>query len=462
MAHFLKDTTKHDLHYLQDLSDELTNYFAQIIISIYDGVTRNIGQKPEPLPSDLKKGIFSRFAKLGLKLRGIIGRSIKQKPNKPFVVKGLNLYKKGKPLTNAQWNSFNRQVLNHLRPQIDGVAEEMAVKGVLLSMASSEAERQQKNIEDYGKKSYKQVENEYFGGAIPDTIRSANQRFNMSPNIKKNIALNYNRVADYVTNVNDEIRTSIKQQVIAAHRTNKSASELASDLYWQKVDKPEMKQYTAEINSRNWLRVAHTELAMAHESGKLAQYEDQAERSIDNPDAAIYFAFTGAAICDWCNPRLGTIVRLIPVDKVAGNIDSLKALGIDDSMTDIAIWEGKVNVGRKKANWWICCPSHPYCSCSFTRIDPANQEWDKKTKRIKYKHGKEFEKYIPDWFVKEKETLQASIQKKQDLAAKKREENYYKTAEEVIKEGAAERKAREKRQAAAQAEWEALPEEQRR
>jgi hypothetical protein len=296
MSHFLKDTTPHDLKYIQDISDELTTYMSMLIINVYDGVTRNIGQKPQPLPTDLKKGFFSRFKKLGLALKGIVGRSIRQRPSKPFVVKDMNLYKKGKPLTNLQWQKFNDQVLQYLRPYIDGITEEIAVKGVLLSMASNEAERQAKKIEEYGKKSYKQVENEYFGGVVPDTISGANQRFNLKPEVKKTVALSYNRVADYVTNVNDELRTSIKQQVIAAHRKGDTASQLASDLYWQKVDKPEMKKYTAEINARDWRRVAHTELAYVHEEGKLAQYEDQAKESLDVPDKAVYFVFNGSGL----------------------------------------------------------------------------------------------------------------------------------------------------------------------
>jgi hypothetical protein len=453
MPHFLKDITPSDLKYLQDLSDELTNYLSTIIISIYDGVTRNIGQKPEPLPKDLKKALLPRFAKLGLKLKGIIGRSIKQKPDKPFVIRNLNLYKKGKPLTNRQWEEFNKQVLEFLRPHIDGIAEEMAVKGVLLSMASNEAERQKKNPEDYGKKSYKQVENTYFGGAIPDTIRGTNARFNLSKNVKKSLALSYNHVADYVTNVNDELRTSIKQQVIAAHRTGKSARELASDLYWQKVDKPEMKKYTAEINARDWRRLAFQELAMIHESGKLAQYEDQAERSVDNPDEALYFVFIGAGICKWCDPRLGTVVRLVPMELVKNEADdSLLSFGLKDSYTNIAIWNGKNNIGYKQAQWRICTPAHVNCSCTFARIDPVTQEWDKKTKRIKYKHGQKFEKYLPDWFVKERETMQAEIQRKEDLAAKKREENYYKTYEQVVAEQAKITKKRKKEQARLQKE----------
>ncbi len=372
MADFLKDTTKHDLHYIQDLADELTNYLSTAIISIYDGVTRNIGQKPQPLPKDLKKGFFSRFKKLGLKLKGIVGRSIQQKPTEPFVVKGLNLYKKGKPLTNQQWENFNNQILDYLRPFIDGVSEEIAVKGVLLSMASNEAERQGKTLDEYGKKSYKQVENEYFSGAVPDTINSANSRFNLSPDVKKSTALSYNRVADYVTNVNDELRTSIKQQVIAAHRRGDSPAQLASDLYWQKVDKPELKKYTAEINARSWMRVAHTELAMVHEEGKLAQYENQAKESIDDSNKAVYFVFNGSGICKFCAKHQGTIVRLIPVDQVTGGTDSLSVMGIKDKITDVAIWNGKSNVGRSQKNWWVATPTHPWPFSDDTEVLTSN------------------------------------------------------------------------------------------
>lgn len=461
MAHFLAldDKKKHSLKYLQDLSEELTNYLARSIFSIYDGVTRNIGQNPNLIikGSSLQKGFLSRFKKLGFKLRGIVGRSIKQKPDAPFIVRGLSLYKKGKPMTTRQWQKFNDQIVSYMRPYIDGLAEEMVVKATLLSMASNEAERQNKKMEEYGNRSYKQVENEYFGGAIPDTIRGAEQRFPLSKNVKQAIGLNYNRVADYITNVQDDLRTSIKQQVLTAHRQKKTAMELASDLYWQKVDVPEMKKYTAEITAKDWRRIAVTELAMVHEDEKLAQYEARAEASMFDSNYAAYFVFTGSGICDFCSKHQGKIVRLVPIDQVKGNSDSLKSMGINDSITDTAIWVSKNNVGRKKANWWLCTPSHPYCADSFVTIDPEKQGWDPKEKRVRYKGGDRFKQYLPEWFTKENDTLQAEIQKQEDLEAKKRVETYYKTQDDIIKEEAEKAKQRVIDQEKARLEYEALP-----
>jgi hypothetical protein len=68
-------------------------------------------------------------------------------------------------------------------------------------------------------------------------------------------------------------------------------------------------------------------------------------------------------------------------------------MGIEDPYTDVAIWVGKNNVGRKKADFLICCPAHPHNRASFSPIDLDTQEYDPKLKRVVDKTPKELEKY---------------------------------------------------------------------
>lgn len=419
---------EHDLKYIQDLTGEFYYYVAQLIVRVYMGVCRNIGvANPDTLaahpPTQLAKGYLGGLAQLGSRLKRIVGRRLN--PNADFVLRGMKLYKKdGKPLTVAEWRAFEKQVTDYLRPYLDSLAEEMAVKGILLSMASSEMEKQGKSVVQYGMRSYKQIENEYFHGYIPDSLRSMEDRYKMDANVKKETALAYTRAADYMTRIDDRLRSSVKRQIEYAHRHDLSASELASNLFWSKEDIPELGDYTAQVNLRDWRRVAHTELATIHERGKLAIYEDDAQNSLDNPEKAVYLVFNGTGRCEWCKDHQGTIVRLIPLEAVGDEMDdSLSSKGIEDPYTNTAVWPGKNNVGLKQSQWRICTPVHPWCGDTFSRIYPEFQEYDKDTGRIRYKLGKEVEKYVPTDIIDEIETEKAKYRQRQDILAKQRAES---------------------------------------
>lgn len=427
---FLEDGTPHDLKYIQELSDDLTHYVSQLIFNVYNGVSKNIGvANPDTLatksPYKLQKGFLSGMKGLGKKLKGYFGRNNSKSPYEPFKIKGLKLYHKGEAMSMEDWHKFENQVTNYLRPYTNSLAEEMAVKGILLSMASLEAEQQGKQIKQYGKKGLAQIEKDLFSGAMPSSIKSTDDRYKLDPYAKQARDLSQIRVADYLVKVEDDLRTAIKQQVISAQRQGLSAQELASDLYWMKEDKPEMKKYTAQINMKNWHRVANTELAMIHESGKLAAYENQAKESIKKPEKAVYMVFGGSGRCDWCNAHLGTITRLIPIELVGNPADdSLSSRGIKDDITDICVWSGKSNIGFNKAQWRVCAPIHPWCGDSLSPINPETHEYDKKLKIITLKKDETLEKFIPKDFLKELEEKKALYRERQDILEKERMKDF--------------------------------------
>ena len=183
---------------------------------------------------------------------------------------------------------------------------------------------------------------------------------------------------EFVQNVKDDVRNAIRKQVVHAHETGLSPRELASNLYWMKDEVPELKKYNAQTLLRDYQRVATTELAMIHSSGKMAQYEGQARESLEEPEKAVHMIFTGGT-CEWCQAHHGTIVRLVPADMVAGNDDSLKSMGIEDTYTNIAVWPGKNNVGFKQKAWRVCTPAHPWNTAQLVRFHPEAQEYNEKT-----------------------------------------------------------------------------------
>lgn len=427
-SQFLINSTPHDLKYLQDIFDEYTFYVSQLVLNVFNGVSQNIGiPNPDKLasrpPNQLQKGFLSGMVNLGRKIHGYIGRKIGKSPYDLFTIRGMKLYKKDKPLTNAEWIQFEKQVVDYLNPYLSSLGEEMAVKGFLMAMASNEMEQQGKTIQQYGKRSYEQIENDFFAGAVPDSFLSAEDRYKMDSEYKQGMTLAYTQVGDYITNVSDAVRSSVRKQITAGHRLGKSPRELASDMYWAHEDKPELKDYTAEIIMRDWKRVSHTEFSMIHEKGKLAQTESQAKESIKSPEKAVYKLFSGSGVCDYCGEHQGTIVRQVPASFGNMGTDNLKDMGIDDPYTNTALWSGKNNRGRKRKNWWICTPAHVWCADSFSTINPEIQEYDKEVGRIKLKTDKKLERFIPQDFTDELETQKRIYRERQDILVKERSES---------------------------------------
>lgn len=431
-----EDKTQHNLKYIQDLADDTTNYVSQLILNIYNGVSENLGVKnPNTLKHKvLQKGFLSGIKNISKKIKGFIGRGSRFSPFKPFKIKGMKIYRKGKPLTQREWVKFEKQVSEYLQPHLDTIAEDLSVKGLLMSLATMQAESQGKDINKYGKKSFEQIEKEEFKGVIPSNISAAQKRFNLTDYITDAMHLSNSRIADYVSDISSKTRTAIKKQVEVAHKTNKSHTELASDLYWQhhdnkdlRLDNEEIKKHTAEAQMKDWRRIAHTELSMIHEHGKMMSTESKAEKSFKGKGKPVYLVFNGPGKCEWCNSHLGTITRQIPLELVGNEKDdSLQSRGIDDPVTNVAVWAGKNNVGFNKQGWRVAVPVHPWCDDSLSIIDIDTQEYDKKNKRIKLKPNKTFDQFIDDDFLKEIETENAKYQARLDLMEKDRNKGIHK------------------------------------
>ncbi len=395
-----KTKEENPLKYLDDLTISFSDYVSCLIHNVIDGISENIGVNPQsiPEPKNLQKAFLNKFRQ---KWRNATRVGRRKDYRKPFSVKGLKIYQQGKPLTEEEWNRIFNQLSQYLQPFLSGLSEEMAVKGTLLAMAAIEEELKGSTTDKHGKKSLKQIEQDRFKGYIPDTIKSFYQRYKTNKQIKKAVVNSYGRVAMYVNEVNDDIKAAIKQQVTTAHRLNLTPKELASNLYWMKDENPELKKYTAEKLRRDFQRTADTELATIYNNAKIGAYEDIAEKSFKGKGEGAYFLFMGGT-CKECQKRHGTVARLIPLDMVGSeNDDSLSGRGIHDEYTDIAIWRGKNNIGYKTAQWRLCVPLHPWNTAQMERFSPGEQEYDKRTGRIKGKVEKRFEKYIPKDFLED-------------------------------------------------------------
>ena len=386
----LEEKEQYDVKYMAELREYWNSYMYALINEIYVGVGVNLGLSEKEAyrlakgrPGTLQKATF--FKSIFDKFKNIFSYKI------PKFRYKKKIFGDGKPMSPQQWEKFNDSLSKYWREHALKVAEDMGLKSYMLGRETTEFREKKK---PYQKKSLFQVANDQFDGSMPDNISEAYKKYDFKNSEKKVIEKSQSNIAMYVTQTDNNLQEAIRQQVQIGMNNNLSPAEIASNLYWE-VEKNENlnNKYTAESLRKNWNRISTTEMASAYESAVLAPYEEQAMESMDNPEKAQYFVRTGGS-CDWCRPRQGTVVRLVPAEIVTDTQnESLRSMGIKDPNTDIAIWNGKNNIGLKKADWMICCPAHPYNTATFQPIDLKSEWYNPKTGDIERR--KEKDKLMP-------------------------------------------------------------------
>jgi hypothetical protein len=376
---------KRDVKYIHELGVYWDKYVYAVIDEIYVGIGINLGLSPEKAyslarnnPNKLLKGIFKRiFSKLFK--RDVPNFRLKKK-----------IYNKGKPLSDSQWVDISKQISDYWMKLISPASEDIIIKAGMLGKQTTEY--REKKI-PYKRKSLLQVAEDQFGKkGMPATFEEAYKKYDFHDIEKESFNRVLSNVGMYVTKTDNNLQEAIRTQIQNGIDNNKSSIEVASDLYWQ-VEKGLVNQYTAEALKKDWHRISTTEMASIYEAQILASYEANAMRSLKDPKKAQYFVFTGGT-CSWCVPNHGTITRLIPRSIIKDtSSDSLKAMGINDPNTDIAIWIGKNNIGFKRDGWRICTPAHPYNTATMQPIDLDKEYYDGTTDSIKRRQEKK--QYVP-------------------------------------------------------------------
>lgn len=391
----------HDFKAFRELLEYWDAYMYALINEIYVGVGISMGLTEEKAyalaknrPGDMRKAGF--FKSIFEKFKSLFSYKVpKFRPKK-------GQFGDGTPMTEKQWDVFNKSIDDYWREYAHRVTEDIAVKGFMLGRDTTNFQKKKK---PYKNKSLYQVVEDQYGGEMPSNIRQAYKDYDFKNSEKNILNKSFSNVAMYVNEQNTEIKEAIRKQVQAGINDNKSPIEIASDLYWNvQKDEELVNKYTAESLRRNWHRVAATELASVYEAGILAPLESDAMESLESPEKAVYMVRTGGT-CPWCRSKQGTIVRLVPASIVEDpKEESLSAMGIKDPNTDIAIWPGKNNVGLKQADWNVCAPAHPYNVATFQQIDLKTEFYNPKTKQIEERQEKK--KFVPqeiDYSISKKE-----------------------------------------------------------
>jgi hypothetical protein len=385
------------IKYIRELEEYFSEYGQALIEEIYIGIGIAIGLTEKQAyrlakdnPNKLEKA--GKFSSIFEKLKSVF----KNVKIPKFRIKKLRTLSE-EPLSPGEWDTINQSLDRYWQKEANRITGEVSSKAFMLGRETAGFREKKKPYEN---KSLYQVVKEQFTDGIPDSIEEAYKKYDFSNAEKKVLNRSFANTAMYVTQANNDIKEGIRQIVNDGIEQGKTNIEIASDLYWGiEKDEENMDKYTAEGLKKNWNRIALTEMESIYEAGILAPYEADAMESIEKPEKAKYFVRTGGS-CDWCRSKQGTITRLIPADISSGiDNESLRSIGIKDPNTDIAIWPGKNNVGRKQRDWLICCPAHPYNVATFQPIDLRSEFYNEKTGDIQKRQEKQ--KFVPQMRLEE-------------------------------------------------------------
>ena len=120
--------------------------------------------------------------------------------------------------------------------------------------------------------------------------------------------------------------------------------------------------------NRDWRRIAETEIANSVNNGVLIT-----ELQKDRPEGDYVYmeGVSAATACPWCAEKINNQVVVLLDQPPTGGGDQIQING----KMFTAIWPGKNNVGRKRADWWIAAGTqHPHCMCSWLRYEPGYED----------------------------------------------------------------------------------------
>lgn len=177
----------------------------------------------------------------------------------------------------------------------------------------------------------------------------------------------YNGIIDYaeihtgelIQDITSTDRRRVMNKILEGYNNSWSTRKLQSELF----------DSFSEIN-RDWRRIAETETATNFNNGYLIA-ETETRKT---PEETIFMrGVTAGGACSWCAGNIdGTVVVLL--DEAPASGDTVEV----DGKTYTAIWPGKNNYGRKRANWWVTATvAHPHCRCTWARYSPGMEKYYK-------------------------------------------------------------------------------------
>ena len=121
--------------------------------------------------------------------------------------------------------------------------------------------------------------------------------------------------------------------------------------------------------NRDFRRIAETETATNFNNGYLI---GELEEATDNDEVIFMQGISGAGACSFCSTEINNRIVVLLKEPPATGGDTVVVKG----QTFTAIWPGKNNFGRKRAQWWVSAGTqHPHCRCSWIRVGDVTNEY---------------------------------------------------------------------------------------
>lgn len=278
-----------------------------------------------------KNRVEEGLLKLFYSMRTTWFRVEKASKSSPFVLSGRIFInpKSGKPLTNGEWAIIKADVLKAFdylyayeeeRIALHALSLGRVIKGLPLDKQLTATYKTLKPAVD-------DAMAKLTGPEWSNTVRFAQQEAGaMIVELKQK---------QYKA-IHDTIQNSIKQRV-----THGQLEEALYDRFG--------------AMNRDWRRIAETEIGNAQNNGQLIT---ELQRKKPDEDYVFMKGISSSEACPWCRNEVdGKIVVLLEEPPDDGG-DTVIVNG--ESYT--AIWPGKSNYGRNRANWWVSAGTqHPHC-----------------------------------------------------------------------------------------------------
>ena len=255
----------------------------------------------------------------------------------PFVLNGRIFINPstGKPLTKGQWATIKKDILKVF--DYIYAAEEERIATHALSMGKV---LKGMSIADSLSAGYATIKD-----AVDDTMDKLT-----SPQWRNAVDFAQQHAGELIVDLKQKQYTKIHDTLQTAIKNRNSHNELRESLFDQ----------FGSMN-RDWRRIAETEIGNSQNNGQLLTELENAK-----PDETIFMeGISSVEACPFCRDRVnGTIVVLLDAPPSNGG-DEVTV----DGKTYTAIWPGKDNYGRRRADWWVSAGTqHPHTYSKDTEV----------------------------------------------------------------------------------------------
>ncbi len=250
--------------------------------------------------------------------------------------------KSGKRLTKAQWKKIQKQLTDAFKYIYGDTNDALLRRAVALGRIVQQLDPNKRTTTPYAKLPVEQE-----AGAVDQK------------KIYDNI-LDYGDIhtGDLITDITNRNRRAVSELIMNGYRDGMTPRQLRDSLFDE----------FSTLN-RDWRRIAETETAINFNNGYLQTELDETEE-----ERVFMIGISGAGACEFCASQINdNVVVLLENPPASG--DTVVVEGTSYT----AIWPGKNNFGRKRANWWISAGNqHPHCRCTWTRYYPEVERYASK------------------------------------------------------------------------------------